>query len=771
MLVANRGEIAVRVLRTCRRLGIEGVLTVTEPSPVTARAVGRPRRGAGPSYLDVDAVVGGRRRDGCDALHPGYGFLSEKPALAAACDAAGVRFVGPSAATLPRRATSSLPAEHAVAGGRAGAAAAGADRRGARRSPREIGFPLLVKAAGGGGGARDAAGRGDRRRSPRRSSKPAPRRGRRSATDALYLERYVCPGGTSRCSCSATASGSIHLGDRDCSVQRRYQKLVEEAPAPQLGATLRADMRGRGGRARRAPRSTAAPGTVEFLVDAARSEFWFLEVNARIQVEHPVTEAVTGLDLVAEQIAIAEGRPCGCPRPASRLDGHAIECRINAEDPARRVPAQPRTRRPARSSRPGTGIRVDTHIQAGTAVPPQYDWLLAKLVVTARTGPRRWRVLRGALARCEIGGVATTLPVHAALAADASSPRGGVGTDYLARWLEPKPGPLGIEMAEIQLVDVSLRDGNQSLWGATGLRTAPHPADRPADRPGRVPGARLHSSTAMGVAVRTHREDPWERIRLTRAAMPRHAAAADRHRVPVHLLGAGPPGVDAAGLRAAGRGRHIAVRAARPDARHGRGAAQRADGQAGRRDRDRPGARRTRSAAFTTTLSTPGSPRATPRRPTSTASTSRTRPACSRPSAPRTLLPALRARARRHAAGAARAHHDRARRRWSTWRPPDLGVSVLQTGCGALADGVLAARRAAGGGEPARARPHRGRGRPAARARRRVFRGAGRGRGAADRRPQPIRRGVHPAPAGRRRDDHAAAPARRTGARRPVRRR
>jgi acetyl-CoA carboxylase biotin carboxylase subunit len=182
-------------------------------------------------------------------------------------------------------------------------------------------------------------------------------------------------------------------------------------------------------------------GTVEFLVDAARSEFWFLEVNTRIQVEHPVTEAVTGLDLVAEQIAVAEGRRLGLSQASVRLDGHAIECRINAEDPA--AGFRPSPGRVTTAVFPaGPGIRVDTHIQAGSAVPPQYDSLLAKLVVSGANRAEALGRLRGALARCEIGGVATTLPVHAALAADDEFAAGGVGTDYLARWLELETRPV-----------------------------------------------------------------------------------------------------------------------------------------------------------------------------------------------------------------------------------------------------------------------------------------------------------------------------------------
>jgi acetyl-CoA carboxylase biotin carboxylase subunit len=231
----------------------------------------------------------------------------------------------------------------------------------------------------------------------------------------------------------------IHLGDRDCSVQRRYQKLVEEAPAPFLTDEQRATIHAS---AKAICREAAyhGAGTVEYLV-GSDGTISFLEVNTRLQVEHPVTEAVTGLDLVAEQIAVAEGRRLGLSQASVRLDGHAIECRINAEDPA--AGFRPNPGRVTSAVFPaGPGIRVDTHIQAGSAVPPQYDSLLAKLVVSGASRAEALGRLRGALARCEIGGVATTLPVHAALAADDEFAAGGVGTDYLARWLELQTGPV-----------------------------------------------------------------------------------------------------------------------------------------------------------------------------------------------------------------------------------------------------------------------------------------------------------------------------------------
>ena len=462
VLIANRGEIAVRITRTCRRLGIETVLAVSEADAGAVPARMADTTIAIGSYLDVDAVVAAAVAARADAIHPGYGFLSENPRLAQACEAAGVVFIGPSAEVLEAAGDKLAARAHAVAAGlpvlpgelvRTGATGDGAagadgapgaggeaDEAGVRaraadaaRLAERIGYPVLVKAAGGGGG------RGLRVVSDPGELAGAVAVGSAEARAAfgdgrVYLERYVTAGRHVEVQLLGDGENVIHLGDRDCSVQRRYQKLIEEAPAPRLGETLRVGMRA-AAVAFGQHLKYQGLGTVEFLVDTARSEFWFLEVNARIQVEHPVTEAVTGLDLVAEQIAVAEGRRLRLSQASVRLDGHAIECRINAEDPAAGFRPSPGTVTSAVFPA-GHGIRVDTHIQAGSTVPPQYDSLLAKLVATGASRAEALAGLRDALARCEISGVATTVPLHAALTADQEFAAGGVGTDFLARWLE-----------------------------------------------------------------------------------------------------------------------------------------------------------------------------------------------------------------------------------------------------------------------------------------------------------------------------------------------
>ena len=446
LLIANRGEIAIRVIRTCRRLGIETVLAVSDADADSVPARVADKTIAIGSYLGVDAVAEAAVAAGADAIHPGYGFLSENPRLPRACEAAGIVFIGPGADVLEAAGDKLAARGHAVAaglpvlpGGLVGDGASGADEAevlahaaDAAGLAERIGYPVLVKAAGGGGGrglrvVRDPAELAGAVAMGSAEAEAA------FGDERVYLERYVSPARHVEVQVLGDGENVIHLGDRDCSVQRRYQKLIEEAPAPRLGETLRVGMRA-AAVALGQHLKYQGLGTVEFLVDAGRSEFWFLEVNARIQVEHPVTEAVTGLDLVAEQIAVAEGRRLWLSQASVRLDGHAIECRINAEDPAAGFRPCPGTVTSAVFPA-GPGIRVDTHIQAGSAVPPQYDSLLAKLIVSGASRAEALDRLRGALARCQIGGVATTLPALAALAADGEFAAGGVGTDYLGRWL------------------------------------------------------------------------------------------------------------------------------------------------------------------------------------------------------------------------------------------------------------------------------------------------------------------------------------------------
>jgi len=441
VLVANRGEIAARVIRTCRRLGIETVLTVSDadagslPARLADKTIRIGPSPAAASYLDVDAITGAALAAGADAVHPGYGFLSENARLARACAAAGVVFIGPTPETLEAAGDKLAAREHAVAaglpvlpGGHVQPDAGPAELGGLTG---RTGFPVLVKAAGGGGGrglrvVRDPA---ELTHAVAVASAEA---GAAFGDPRVYLERYVSPARHVEVQLLGDGDRVIHLGDRDCSVQRRYQKLIEEAPAPLLGDDLRGRLHAAAVALGERLRYRGA-GTVEFLVDPAHEAFYFLEVNARIQVEHPVTEAVTGLDLVEEQIAIAEGRPLRVRQDGVTFTGHAIECRINAEDPGRDFLPSPGTVTGAVFP---ANVRVDTHVQAGATVPPHYDSLLAKVIAHGAGRGEAVETMRGALDRCAVDGVVTNLDMHRGLLADPEFGKGGVDTGYLERFLE-----------------------------------------------------------------------------------------------------------------------------------------------------------------------------------------------------------------------------------------------------------------------------------------------------------------------------------------------
>ncbi|MCC7411604.1 MAG: ATP-grasp domain-containing protein [Gammaproteobacteria bacterium] len=439
LLIANRGEIAVRIVRTCQRLGIETVLCASEADldSLAARladrtlCIGPPR--SADSYLKVAAVVDAAVAAKADALHPGYGFLSENQRLAAACEHAGVIFIGPTVAQLDAVGDKLKARHNAIAAGLpvvpGGEAHTLAE---ATALAERTGWPVLVKAVGGGGG------RGMKRVEDPAGLAPALELAMAEAQSAfgdprVYLERYVLSGRHVEVQVLGDGANVIHLGTRDCSIQRRYQKLVEEAPAPDLSDRLREQMH-------RAAVEFArflgyrGLGTVELLVDVERDTFYFLEMNARIQVEHPVTEAICGLDLVAEQIAVAEGRPLAYRQEDIAFAGHAFECRINAEDWRRDF--EPAPGHVSEATFPaGAGIRVDTHVHNGARVPPYYDSLVAKLIVHGEDRQAALRGMQAALARCRLRGLTTNLPMHRELFAQPEFVRGGIDTGYFPRFL------------------------------------------------------------------------------------------------------------------------------------------------------------------------------------------------------------------------------------------------------------------------------------------------------------------------------------------------
>ena len=441
ILIANRGEIAVRVIRTCRALGIETVLAASEadldsaPSKLAHRALCIGPAHPSESYLKADTIVQAALGVQADAIHPGYGFLSERAALARLCEEHGLIFIGPTSGQIEAAGDKLRARSEAEAAGVPTLAGDPVETIGeALALGREIGPPFLIKAAGGGGGR--GMKKVDRLEDlPEAMELAAAEAGSAFGDTRLYLERFITRARHVEVQILGDGQGNIvHLGERDCSVQRRYQKLIEETPAPALSEEFLSRIRAAAVELaeRLAYRSV---GTVEFLVDLERDEFWFLEMNARIQVEHPVTEAVTGFDLVAEQIAVANGQELRLQQQNIRLEGCAIECRVNAEDPAHNFRPSPGTIRSVVWPS-GEGIRVDTHIGPGACIPPFYDSLIAKIIVRAADRASTIERLRLAIAETRIDGVATNLAFHAEILADPEFEKGGVDTSYVPRFLE-----------------------------------------------------------------------------------------------------------------------------------------------------------------------------------------------------------------------------------------------------------------------------------------------------------------------------------------------
>ena len=438
VFVANRGEIAVRVIKACRALGLESVAACSEAdadSMAAALADSKVIIGPAPpaeSYLDIDAVLAGAERAGADALHPGYGFLAEQPGLPQACEARGIKFIGPDADTILRMGNK-LQARAAVA--RLGVPVVpGSPKIGtlehAAKVAGEIGYPILIKAAAGGGGRgiKIVAGAEDLAEAFSTAGNEA--RGA-FGDDTLYMERYIADARHVEVQVLGDGAGNvIHAGERDCSLQRRYQKVVEEAPASSLPQALRDEIRAAAVTIGESINYRNA-GTVEFIADQEAGSFYFLEMNTRIQVEHPVTEMITGLDLVGEQIRIAGGAPLSVAQSDIRYEGHAIECRITAEASAEGF--QPRPGRITHWRPPeGEGIRVDTHCRDGEVVSPYYDSLLAKLIVKGNTRIEAVARLQEALAAFVVTGIETTIPFLRLLACQLDFIKGSVNT----RWLE-----------------------------------------------------------------------------------------------------------------------------------------------------------------------------------------------------------------------------------------------------------------------------------------------------------------------------------------------
>jgi len=446
ILIANRGEIAVRVIRACRELGIRTVAVFSEADRAATHVrLADQAYGIGPapsseSYLRIDRILEAARQSGAEAIHPGYGFLAENPAFAAACEAAGLTFIGPSSRTLAlcgSKTAARRLARQANVPTIPGTDQDLSDEEVIARAPT-IGFPLLIKAAAGGGGKGMRIVREQGELSS--ALRAARSEGQSSFGDpAVYLEKYLERPRHIEMQILADGAGqALYLGERECSIQRRHQKVVEEAPSPFVDEALRRNM----GEAAVAIVTAAGyrnAGTVEFLVDRDRN-FYFLEVNARLQVEHPVTEMVTGLDLVKAQIGIAAGSPLPVRQEEIRLRGHALECRIYAEDPFRNfLPSPGRIvtfRRPG-----GPGVRDDTGVYEGYDVPVHYDPLIAKLITWGESRAEAIQRMRRALQEYTILGIQTTIPFHRRVMEDPKFLAGEVDTTYVDAMLAALPPP------------------------------------------------------------------------------------------------------------------------------------------------------------------------------------------------------------------------------------------------------------------------------------------------------------------------------------------
>jgi acetyl-CoA carboxylase, biotin carboxylase subunit len=439
ILIANRGEIALRVIRACREMGIQTVVAYSTADADAAylkladQAICIGKAPPGESYLKMDRIIAAAEVSDVEAIHPGYGFLSENSHFAEVCRACKIEFIGPSVSAMAAvgdKVECKKLAKKAKVPTVPGSDGEVEDEKEALKIAEEIGYPVIIKAAAGGGG------RGMRIAHNDVSLQAGLRQAQAEAENAfknaaVYIEKYVEYGRHVEVQILADQHGNaVHLWERDCSMQRRHQKLVEESPSPLLKSKVREALCAAAVRLVKAANYTNA-GTVEFLVDKDQN-FYLLEVNARIQVEHPVTEQVTGIDLIKQQILIAAGEKLPFTQEEIRQTGHAIECRINAEDPTRNFAPSPgliaELRLPG-----GPGVRLDTHVYAGYRIPPNYDSMVGKLIVHRKSREDAIATMRRALTEFHIAPIKTTIPLHLQIMENPNFLSGDVDTGFVER--------------------------------------------------------------------------------------------------------------------------------------------------------------------------------------------------------------------------------------------------------------------------------------------------------------------------------------------------
>lgn len=440
VLIANRGEIALRVIRACKELGIKTVAIHSEADALALHVRAADEKVCvGPaesalSYRNIPNVLSAAEITGVDAIHPGYGFLSENAHFAEVCESIGMKFIGPSSENIAMMGDKAKAREIVAKRGLPVTPGSPGELRSeedALQAAQKIGFPVIIKATAGGGGrgmrvVNKAEDLGRAFQAAQAEAKST------FGNDGVYLERYFLEPRHIEVQILADQYGRIvHLGERDCSIQRRHQKLVEETPSPVVDDKLRREI----GRVAVEVVKTAQyrnVGTVEFLLDKDR-QFYFMEVNTRIQVEHPITEMVTGVDLIKEQIRLAAGQPLSIRQQDVILTGHSLECRINAEDPEKFTPSPGMI---TKYSPPGGfGIRVDSAMESGSVVVPYYDSMIAKLITHGRDRQESAARMKRALGEFVIEGIKTTIPLHRRILDDPDFQKGHVSTTFLERFL------------------------------------------------------------------------------------------------------------------------------------------------------------------------------------------------------------------------------------------------------------------------------------------------------------------------------------------------